>query len=318
MAGYTLLLFIFVWPYLVIPFNYIACLQLLLQIMALLIAQRLPTFIIRQIFHIYAICSLSLALPNILVLSFSNETSGCLWYIITPLTIYVVLLKKRQLIYWTLFCLFQLLLVQALPYFVLKSSVVYFWKSHFPSSYTVENPVETWPRLELSIMATFLAVFGIVCFSVYYIHKLQRIQLKLELQNNLSDSKLLQKTEIADEKKDDRHADLYYRIVEYIEKQEPFTNPDFTITQLASAMDVNIAYISSAIKTRRNMSFNLFVNTYRIEKIKHTLQHDPNKYTLESLALSAGFRNQSAFNKAFKLCEGVTPTVYKREEASQG
>jgi AraC-like DNA-binding protein len=45
--------------------------------------------------------------------------------------------------------------------------------------------------------------------------------------------------------------------------------------------------------------------------VKDMLNNDVDKkYTLHYIYTSAGFRNQSTFNKVFKLLEGITPSEY--------
>jgi YesN/AraC family two-component response regulator len=109
---------------------------------------------------------------------------------------------------------------------------------------------------------------------------------------------------------DKKYNYLYSNILNYFETKKPYNNPDFDIAQLAIALDSNSSYISKAIKVSRNMNFNTFVNTYRIDKIKEMIQENQSKYTLEYIYSSAGFKNQSTFNKVFKLVEGITPSEY--------
>jgi AraC-like DNA-binding protein len=109
-----------------------------------------------------------------------------------------------------------------------------------------------------------------------------------------------------------KYKDLYAQIEKYFETNLPFVNPDFTAAQLASALNTNIAYISKAINQQRDINFNVFVNHYRIEKVKQMMRDSSNKYTLEYISSSSGFRNQSTFNKAFKSIEGITPSAYSK------
>ncbi|MDR1584605.1 MAG: helix-turn-helix domain-containing protein, partial [Prevotellaceae bacterium] len=61
------------------------------------------------------------------------------------------------------------------------------------------------------------------------------------------------------------------------------------------------------------MNFNNFINRFRIHKVKEMIQNDTKQqYTMQHIFLSCGFQSQSAFNKAFKLQEGVTPSEYAK------
>jgi YesN/AraC family two-component response regulator len=109
----------------------------------------------------------------------------------------------------------------------------------------------------------------------------------------------------------EKYTELYNNILSYFEKERPYINPDYTITQLANALNSNIVYISQAIKIHQDINYNLFVNTFRINHVKEMIaQNIHNKYTLEHIYLSSGFRNQSTFNKVFKQIEGITPSEF--------
>jgi AraC-like DNA-binding protein len=59
------------------------------------------------------------------------------------------------------------------------------------------------------------------------------------------------------------------------------------------------------------MNYTFFVNTFRIKHVKKLIaQNTHNRFTLEYIYLSSGFKNQSTFNKVFKQIEGVTPSEY--------
>jgi YesN/AraC family two-component response regulator len=116
-----------------------------------------------------------------------------------------------------------------------------------------------------------------------------------------------------------KYSDLYQNILSYFAQECPYINPDFSILQLAIALDTNSAYLSKAIKIQRNMNYNQFINLFRIEHVKEMIMQDTsNRYTLEYIYTSSGFKNHSTFNKVFKQIEGITPSEYykKLEEKS--
>ncbi|WP_419869805.1 helix-turn-helix domain-containing protein [Chryseobacterium sp. CT-SW4] len=112
---------------------------------------------------------------------------------------------------------------------------------------------------------------------------------------------------------DARMEKLYEDILIYFEEQKPFCNNDFSMIQLANALDTNVTYISRAIKLGANTNFNAFVNNYRIDFVKKLIDDEELKnYSMLHIFTSAGFKYQSTFNKVFKQVEGVTPTEYIR------
>jgi AraC-like DNA-binding protein len=107
-----------------------------------------------------------------------------------------------------------------------------------------------------------------------------------------------------------KYYELYDSIVEYFEKDKPYLDPSFSLAQLSIHFNSNNAYVSRAVKLKRNMSFTTFVNSYRIEKVKELIRNSRDVYTFEHIYTAAGFVNQSTFNKAFKQIEGVTPSEF--------
>jgi AraC-like DNA-binding protein len=108
---------------------------------------------------------------------------------------------------------------------------------------------------------------------------------------------------------DNKHEIFFRRIADYMQSNEPFRNPNFTVSHLAIATDINHNYITDAIR-KEKMNFTTFVNSYRVEFVKKALQQADAKYTIEYLSQTAGFNNQTTFNRVFKASTGVTPTEY--------
>ncbi|RWU09787.1 AraC family transcriptional regulator [Pedobacter chitinilyticus] len=104
---------------------------------------------------------------------------------------------------------------------------------------------------------------------------------------------------------------LYETILIYFEKEQPFKNKDFSLIQLADALNTNVSYVSRAIKLNTGSNFNHLVNTYRVAHVKMLINEDALKrHSLLYVYDSAGFKHQSTFNKVFKQIEGVTPKTY--------
>lgn len=104
---------------------------------------------------------------------------------------------------------------------------------------------------------------------------------------------------------------LYETILIYFEQEKPFKNKDFSLIQLADALNTNVSYISRAIKLNTGSNFNHLVNTYRVAHVKMLINENVLKrHSLLYVYDSAGFKHQSTFNKVFKQIEGVTPKTY--------
>lgn len=107
-----------------------------------------------------------------------------------------------------------------------------------------------------------------------------------------------------------RYTDIYSQIIEYFETQQPYLNPDFKITSMASELNTNTTYLTRAIRENANVNFNGLTNHYRIKTVKKLMKTNPSHFTLEYIYLSAGFKSQASFNRAFKKEENMTPSDY--------
>jgi AraC-like DNA-binding protein len=108
----------------------------------------------------------------------------------------------------------------------------------------------------------------------------------------------------------EKYKKIYRQIVTYLEEQALYLDPEFSSTRMAQDLNINISYLSKAIQLHSGMNFNRLVNSYRINKVKETLSTNLQSYTMQYIYMSSGFKSQSAFNKAFKMQEGITPSEY--------
>jgi YesN/AraC family two-component response regulator len=252
-------------------------------------------------------------LPVALIDMNSDDVASSLWFIIVPLAVSVVQ-HSRKFVYWNVATFSFLVVIYGLP-IILKMCNIDTLSVLVSSLYendTAQNDYVWYAHIFNKIVSIFV-LFILVCQCVRYKEKLYNIRMD-ELYDKLSqnnDTDLITTIKTADKDDESKKYDyLYARIVEYMEINKPFAKEDFSIMQLAFALNTNAAYLSAAINIKRNINFSMFVNTYRIENVKRMIQFNSKKYTLEHIYLSSGFKNQSTFNKAFKLYEGITPTEY--------
>ena len=90
-----------------------------------------------------------------------------------------------------------------------------------------------------------------------------------------------------------------------------------TIGQLAQQLEVPQYRLRQAINAGLGYrNFSDFLNSYRIAETARRLR-DPDESGLPvlTIAMDAGFRSLSSFNKAFKEAHGVTPTQFRKQSA---
>lgn len=105
---------------------------------------------------------------------------------------------------------------------------------------------------------------------------------------------------------------LHQRIEQFMLASECFKEKTLKVNDVAARLDIPAYKLSQALNAFAKTSFNDFVNNYRIAYLKSQLEKDGilQNYTIEALALQAGFASRSGFYKAFKKIEGISPKEY--------
>jgi ligand-binding sensor domain-containing protein/AraC-like DNA-binding protein len=108
--------------------------------------------------------------------------------------------------------------------------------------------------------------------------------------------------------------DLTRQLDDLMAKEKLFLDPDLTLRDLSVRLKIHYNSISRIINEHFQMSYNDFINKYRIEEIKKRFA-DPdymNKTVLE-IMYETGFYSKSVFNTAFKKFTGMTPSEYRKK-----
>ena len=101
------------------------------------------------------------------------------------------------------------------------------------------------------------------------------------------------------------------RLRSFMEQEKAYLNPDLTLTELAQQTGMNTAQLSFVINNGLGKNFNDFINQYRVEAVKSSLQ-DPSlaHLSLLGVAFECGFNSKTTFNRAFKKLTGNAPSGY--------
>jgi len=95
---------------------------------------------------------------------------------------------------------------------------------------------------------------------------------------------------------------------------EVYCDPNITLNSLSVQLQVSPKELSRYINATYDTNFSEFLNHFRVEKVKALLtQEEHKKYTLLSLAETAGFKSKSTFYAAFKKATGLTPSAFQKE-----
>lgn len=113
---------------------------------------------------------------------------------------------------------------------------------------------------------------------------------------------------------------LVARLRDYMDVEAPWREMGLTIGQLAERLEAPQYRLRQAINAGMGYrNFSDFLNSYRIREATGRLR-DPQQTQLPvlTIAMDAGFRSLSSFNKAFKDTHGVTPTAWRRQTQEAG
>ncbi|MBJ6142067.1 AraC family transcriptional regulator [Hymenobacter sp. BT559] len=106
------------------------------------------------------------------------------------------------------------------------------------------------------------------------------------------------------------------RLLRLMADEQPWLEPELTLTELAQRLRTNPALLSKVINTGCGQNFNDFVNTYRVHEARRKLA-DPRfaHYSLVGVALESGFNSKSTFNRVFKKLLEQAPSEVARPKS---
>lgn len=113
--------------------------------------------------------------------------------------------------------------------------------------------------------------------------------------------------------------DLAEKIQPKIDKwvmEKKFCRPEITIKEAAGEMGTNHNYLSAYINGYLNMTFQVWLNTLRIEEAKVLLVTEP-KLSIEEIGTQVGIPQNYNFSRWFKLVTELTPYQYRRLNATR-
>ena len=109
---------------------------------------------------------------------------------------------------------------------------------------------------------------------------------------------------------DFNYTDLLPKLESWIAKKT-FTKCGITISELAKELNTNRTYLSSYINSNKNMNFNRWINSLRIEEAKEMIRNNP-ELSLNELSETLGYTELSSFSKQFVIIEGQSPSGWRK------
>ena len=99
--------------------------------------------------------------------------------------------------------------------------------------------------------------------------------------------------------KDAVNRSMTERIIALVENDKIYLQPDLKLDDVAQIMHTNRTYIYQAVNQQMGISFNEFINRYRIAHAKRLMASDPT-LSMNDVALHSGFASLSSFYRNMK------------------
>lgn len=107
---------------------------------------------------------------------------------------------------------------------------------------------------------------------------------------------------------------LFARLEEYMQHEEPWRNPELTLTDVVSTLYTNRTSLAQAIREAGYGGFKEYVGFYRIREFKRLARMGQVK-SLEEGFRTVGFRSKTTAFRNFSRFEQLTPLEYLRRFA---
>ena len=96
----------------------------------------------------------------------------------------------------------------------------------------------------------------------------------------------------------------------WFEKDKPYLNPDFQLTDLRQVLPMNRTYLSQFINTEYGCTFFQWVNSLRVEEAKRMMTEQPD-LTMKEVSKQCGFSYRRNFSRTFVEITGMTPSEWR-------
>lgn len=107
-------------------------------------------------------------------------------------------------------------------------------------------------------------------------------------------------------------AEIERNLLRLIEKEQLYLEPNLMLKEVAERLGVPPRFVSNVVSKRHGENFPGFINRMRVEVAVKALRA-PERVQLNKVMFQSGFMTESAFQREFKRCCGVTPQQYRRK-----
>jgi AraC-like DNA-binding protein len=113
---------------------------------------------------------------------------------------------------------------------------------------------------------------------------------------------------------DSKKSEDLERIIAYLESEKPYVQVNFSLHDLAQALNIPHIRVTACFKKELNTSFPTYRNKLRVAHAISLLRQGAHLTTsIEGIAERSGFKSKSIFFAAFKEEHGITPKDWIKE-----
>ncbi|MBN1497089.1 MAG: AraC family transcriptional regulator [Spirochaetes bacterium] len=105
---------------------------------------------------------------------------------------------------------------------------------------------------------------------------------------------------------------LKMRLEDLMTRDKVFCDEDLGLKRLSDMLSISPHQLSEFLNKHLNISFNDYVNKYRVAEAIDLMQAQPDR-AIASICFSVGFNSKSAFYEAFAKFVGISPARYRKK-----
>lgn len=110
---------------------------------------------------------------------------------------------------------------------------------------------------------------------------------------------------------EDRMKEMFDRLESLMRGQKLYRQGDLSRDKVAQMLSTNRTYLCAVIKSFTGMSFNYYVNSFRINEAVMILSDPGNDTPIKAVAASLGYNNLTTFYRLFEAAKGMPPSRYR-------
>lgn len=201
-----------------------------------------------------------------------------------------------------------IVLVVSLFFIVVEFLIITFNSLHIKPSVGLIN---SYPMYILSGVAYFGMSFSLLLFPniLYGIPKRIEVKEKNKKVKVKKQANTIQEETVLLE--EDPFFELSKKIKAYLEKERPFLNADFSVSDITLAIQVPQNHVSYCINTIMGTKFSALKSDLRIHYVTDLFSGNlKESYTIDGIAQQSGFKTRANFYSVFKEKTGMTPTEF--------